>query len=491
MRWFCAEAEEVSMMREGYTSSFVSVMQPDEPDSRAHEGDAAPLSDSDVRTVPPDKPRMPPALALDPDILGSFRSDLRRAGVAGEEKLASLVYLAVTSRLLPWGKPTERPVSVIPKGTTSTGKSHATRTTLRFFPESAYIDLGSMSRRYLFYSEESFEHRFVYVPEWASIKEDEELVALFRILLSEGHIAHGTVDTDRSARLIEKSGPTGLLMTTTEAAVDMELETRCLTIVTDDSTEQTRRVYRVLAELESELETPVDFDAWRELQEWIGETSTRAVVPFVDALSELMPDSATRLRRDFASLLSLVRTHALLYQAQRQTDAQGRVVASIEGDYGPVRELVSDLIAEGVEASVSQTIRETVDAVSDIQVDGVEHVSPKALAERLGVGRSATYDRIRRALMAGYLVNVAGKDERGMKLAIGSSLPRSDEFLPSPEQVVRLTSGKASGRPPSPTTYDRAELSGRPVCPDAEINSDEIERLADLARQLQLGEHEP
>ena len=70
---------------------------------------------------------------------------------------------------VPWGKSTERPVSVIPKGTTSTGKSHATRSTLRFFPASAYIDLGSMSRRYLFYSEESFEHRFVYVPEWASI----------------------------------------------------------------------------------------------------------------------------------------------------------------------------------------------------------------------------------------------------------------------------------------------------------------------------------
>jgi len=35
-----------------------------------------------------------PALALDPDILGRFRSDLRRAGVAGEERLASLIYLA-------------------------------------------------------------------------------------------------------------------------------------------------------------------------------------------------------------------------------------------------------------------------------------------------------------------------------------------------------------------------------------------------------------
>jgi len=33
----------------------------------------------------------------------------------------------VTSRILPWGNPFERPVSVIAKGTTSTGKSHLRR----------------------------------------------------------------------------------------------------------------------------------------------------------------------------------------------------------------------------------------------------------------------------------------------------------------------------------------------------------------------------
>jgi hypothetical protein len=54
---------------------------------------------------------------------------------------------------------------VVTKGSTSTGKSHATRTTLGFFPTSAYIDLGSMSRKYLFYTEESFAHRFIYIPE--------------------------------------------------------------------------------------------------------------------------------------------------------------------------------------------------------------------------------------------------------------------------------------------------------------------------------------
>jgi hypothetical protein len=311
-------------MTDGYSTSF----EPDKLDNRTTADKRAPLRGEHVRNAEPDTARTTPALALDPDILGRFRADLRRAGVAGEETLGSLVYLSVTSRLLPWGKPTERPASVIPKGTTSTGKSHATRTTLSFFPESAYIDLGSMSRRYLFYAEESFSHRFVYVAEWASIKDDDELVALLRVLLSEGHIVHGTVDSGegrREARLIRKDGPTGLLMTTTAATVDPEMETRCLTIVTDDSPEQTRRVYGVLADLEDERDPPVDLEAWHDLQEWLAGRDARAVVPFIRALAELMPVSATRLRRDFASLVSLVRAHALLYQAQRERDELGVV----------------------------------------------------------------------------------------------------------------------------------------------------------------------
>ena len=421
----------------------------------------------------------------DPNILGRFRADLRLAGVAGEETLATLVYLAVTSRLLPWGKPTERPVSVIPKGTTSTGKSHTAGTTLRFFPSSAYFHLGSLSKKYLFYAEESFEHRFVYIPEWASIKEDDELVALLRVLLSEGHIAHGTVDINRKPQKIEKSGPTGLLMTTTEAAVDAELETRCLMTVTDDSTEQTRRVYRVLADLEDEIDSPVDFEAWHDLQEWLASRDARAFVPFVRALADLMPDSATRLRRDFASLLSLVRAHTLLYQAQRGTDAQGRVVATVEGDYAPVRDLVGNLIAEGIEASVSDTIRETVEAVHALIDEGAASVTPKALTEKLGVGRSAAYDRIRRTLHAGYLINQAARDERGMRLVVGATLPGSENFLPSPEEVVRHMSASASGHSFGSTMHDPEELSGSPVRPATDEEEDEIERLAALARRYQ------
>jgi hypothetical protein len=47
-----------------------------------------------------------------------------------------------------------------------------------------------------------------------SIKDDEEIVAMLRVLLSEGRIVHGTVEGEgkRKSR-IEKPGPTGLIVT--------------------------------------------------------------------------------------------------------------------------------------------------------------------------------------------------------------------------------------------------------------------------------------
>jgi hypothetical protein len=228
--------------------------QPDKPDTRTNGHKAAPLSETTCPVGVRTTAGQPPPLACEPDILGCFMEAVRLAGVAGEDRLAQLTYLALTSRLLPWGQATNRPVSVIAKGTSSTGKSHTTQTVLRFFPPPAFLDLGSMSKRYLLYADEDLSHRFLVIPEAASIAGDDELLTVIRTLLSEGPVSHGTVDGDskRTARRIDKDGPTGLLVTTTAAFVDSELETRCLSIATDDTPAQTRRVFQVLAELEND-----------------------------------------------------------------------------------------------------------------------------------------------------------------------------------------------------------------------------------------------
>ena len=71
----------------------------------------------------------------------------------------------------------------------------------------------------------------------------------------------------------------------------------------------------------------------------------------------------------------------------------------------------------------------------------------KKIADRLAIGRSATYDRVRRALAAGFLVNVAKENERGLKIALGGELPPGGAFLPAPgDLVVRVVSGESTGQ---------------------------------------------
>src|SRR5215216_5609450 len=126
-------------------------------------------------------------LAEEPDILGRFAEELARSGVAGESRIAKLLYLAVTSRLL------ERPVSIALKGPSSGGKSHLVERVLSFVPKSAYYALTAMSERTLAYSEEPIKHRFLVIYEAAGMS-GEFATYLMRSLLSEGRVRYETVE---------------------------------------------------------------------------------------------------------------------------------------------------------------------------------------------------------------------------------------------------------------------------------------------------------
>ena len=105
-------------------------------------------------------------LAREPSILDRFARDLARSGDAGESRVAKLLYLAVTSRLL------GQPVSVAVKGPSSGGKSYLTEQVLRFFPERAYYALTAMSERALAYSEEPLKNRILVIYEAAGMSGD-------------------------------------------------------------------------------------------------------------------------------------------------------------------------------------------------------------------------------------------------------------------------------------------------------------------------------
>jgi DNA-binding transcriptional ArsR family regulator len=369
-------------------------------------------------------------LAQEPDILGRFAEELARSGVAGESRIAKLLYLGLTSRLL------EKPVSVALKGPSSGGKSYVVERVLSFFPESVYYALTAMSDRTLAYSEEPISHRFLVIYEAAGMS-GEFATYLMRSLLSEGCVRYETVEKTSEGmkpRLIEREGPTGLIVTTTSVKLHPENETRLLSLTVTDTQDQTRAVMAALAREAGEAGP--NFEPWHALQVWLNSAEHRVWIPYAKRLAELIPPLAVRLRRDFGALLNLIRAHALLHQASRERDTEGRIVATIEEDYAAVRELVIDLVGEGVEATVPKTVRETVEVVKRLREgSNGEPVTVAELARKLELDRSTVSRRVRSAKDRGYLRDLEDNPRKPSRLIPGDDLPDDLQILPTPEEV--------------------------------------------------------
>lgn len=192
--------------------------------------------------------------------------------------------------------------------------------------------------------------------------------------------------------------------------------------------EQTRRIFRALAE--ENAEEP-GRERWHALQTWLEAGEHDVTIPYASALAEKMGDVAVRLRRDFSVVLSLIKSHAILHQATRERDDGGRIIATL-ADYVRVRQLVSGLIAEGVEATVPKTVRETVEAVENV-ISGWsdDYATNKAVVDELEIDKAAASRRVRAAISRGYLKNLEDRKGHPARLVLAEEMPEDQEILPA------------------------------------------------------------
>ncbi len=370
-------------------------------------------------------------IASRPNILDYLVEVQTQRGVVGEDGVCKAVYLAVTSRLL------DKPVNVLVKGDSSAGKSFNTEETLKFFPASAILNASGLSEKAIYYLG-SLKHRVLYLAEATPLQSDEHgpLAYAVRTLLSEGRLAYwrapSSDDDTLEAILVEVEGPTGFLCTTTAVALHPENETRMLSISVDDSEAQTRRVLQAIAEREERPD--FDFAPWHALQTWLSLTDLRVAIPYKDWLAQETSADRTRMRRDFMSLLNLIKASAILHQARRERDESGRIVANAD-DYANALDVVmqglqqshgrairpgmrmvveyvrdeAERLCRGAEAPFPTTVDDTpseAETLSHTQLQGkVVVVTTAALAARWNKSKSTVSRWVREALEAGYLVN--------------------------------------------------------------------------------------
>ena len=419
-------------------------------------------------------------LAQRPAILDELDAELNSLGMVGERRNAKILYLALTSRVF------ERPVSVAVKGPSSGGKSHLVETVLRLFPEAAAHTLTALSERALAYSREPLKHRHLVIFEADGLASDFATY-LVRSLLSEGRICDETVEKTPKGlepKLIEREGPTGLIVTTTRIRLHPENETRLLSLNVTDTPAQTKAVFHALA---NGARSAADITRWHAIQTWLASGATNVVIPFASVLADLVPPVAVRLRRDFGALLTLIRVHALLHQASRPADEAGRIVAIVE-DYAIVRQLVADLLADEVEVSVPAHVREIVEAVRAILAaretlpDDSSGVSQAEIAKRLDLDKAAISRRVRAACEHGFLNDCETRKGRSSRLLLGDPLPSEVELLPEPETVDRLSGCERDTCSPLPVF--RTNGASLPICDECGRPEDD---LRDPLMTLNLG----
>ena len=403
-------------------------------------------------------------IALNPSILNLLISDLRRMGLVGEERNAKILFLALVSRFL------SRPVSISIKGPSSCGKSYVIEQVLKFFPERAFYRLTAMSERALIYSEEQLSERFLIISEASGI-EGDILSYLIRSLLSEGQLRYETVENTPKGlkpRLIQRDGPTGLIITTTALNLHPENETRILSLPILDTREQTRDVMLAIS---VDSRESIDFSRWHALQVWLEQSDNRVVIPYAKRVAELVPPVHVRLRRDFTQILNLIKAHAILHQANRRRNEKGEIIADIE-DYQRVRELILEIVGDGIGMVVSKPVRETVACVKQILSQGQSEVKEKSISVHLNLDKSVIHRRVKKAISLGFLVNNETQKYRPARLILGDSLPEDTDILPPAEALDGCMVARENGGEYTPPPNEELKVE----TPVEEIASTQQER---------------
>ncbi len=404
----------------------------------------------------------PPCLAFESNILNKLEGLLDDLGLAGERRNAKLLYLAVTSRL------TDRPVSIWVSGPSSSGKSFLVETVLKAFPKSAFYTRSAMSEKALIYSEEPLSHRYLVFYELAGINSDFADYIL-RSLLSEGRIKFETTvkggNGQFESRLIEKEGPTGLILTTTKQSIHTENATRMWRIEAQSSEEQTRAVLMMEARRcggsgnlsmdcnaqnldnqglfgealrhcgENYRENPGAYTVkeWIALQEWIETAETRVFIPYALWIATHIGNGETRLRRDFPAVLNLIKAHAILHQENRERDGDGCIIANPD-DYRAVYDLVAEIVGNDNRNAVPEKVREMVLAVQ--RLEGEEPVLYKQLESELVLDKSNVSRHVQEAIELEFLKNEEKTTGKLARIRSIRELP-DERILPSPNALDR------------------------------------------------------
>ncbi len=256
------------------------------------------------------------AFLKQPGLLDTIQSDLTTLGVAGEDLNKVLCYLAATSRKL------DDPLSLLIQSRSAAGKSTLQNAVLALVPDEDKVVYTRMTDQALFYQDEmALVHKVL------ALEEAEGLGGAaysLRALQSSKSVSVATTSKDPVTGKMKTEhytvhGPIAVMLTTTQADLDEETQSRFLTLTIDESEAMTQRIFAsqrqadtldgVLHQLQRRDLINKHHTAQRLLAPVV------VINPYAEQLS--FPSRALRARRDNKKYLMLIKAIAFLHQHQR------------------------------------------------------------------------------------------------------------------------------------------------------------------------------
>jgi len=285
------------------------------------------------------------------NLFQQISEDIAAIGVAGEEELALMLNIIMTSRKL------IKPLSAIVQGASASGKSFIIETIAKLMPPEEvvqahdftdqvfyYMDEGSLQHKIVISGERQHEHR-------NKDGEAQDNTKAFREMVVSGYLRKAVTIKVRgqlTSKIIEQPGPIAYVESTTATAIHDEDATRLLPLVTDESAEQTQMVMEMQKQEAKGTRTDVAkqqkiIQQHNTMQRLLKTYTVR--ISYIDSIS--LPQNNIATRRTFGHLVSVIKAVALLRQYQKDVkhDTNGaEYIEADEKDYRIVYQLLQKIL---------------------------------------------------------------------------------------------------------------------------------------------------
>jgi hypothetical protein len=349
---------------------------------------------------------------------------------------ALVLLIVVISRLL------VRPLSAFVKGRSAAGKNWLARLILGLMPVDQVHEISSASKRAWNYSNDDFRHRVIYVQEASGATDP------MRLLISEGKLIR-IVTTWVNGKLVTEKfvtrGPVAAVSTTTRSGLEIDDETRHVSILIDESAEQTRRIVQSYTKQGPGL-SQGERRVWRMVHRLLAKKADDLEIVFPDWFDEVA-DSVfvgdVGVRRYYPAFVEACRTVCLVrsFQRDRRQRTDGTLVVNF-ADFAITALIFERVFVESLrsqEGSALET-QQAVKALSESMDD--KPIQAADLSKEQGISLDRAYKLLREAEEAGTITRANEPERDNRKLYLPSPRPR---FIPDPEMLFQTLDGVEDG----------------------------------------------